>query len=545
MCCSGGAAGLRMDVLQPSSLTLVPISARCTSMRSKKRKSKRHQQRPPPRGAPHENPTNSGVSYPRPSPTPLLLGHTPQARTREELLDQVLGDVEASVHRGVRVEPGTFSSLLETCFQLGSPDRGLRVRRLIPQALLRKDASLSSRLLRLYASCGLVDAAHRLFDEMPQRHRNRAAFAWNSLISGYAELGRYEDAVALYHQMEEEGVEPDRFTFPRVLKACGGVGSIALGEAVHRHVVRSGFGGDPFVLNALVLMYAKCGDILKARRIFDKMPRRDPITCNSMLVGYARHGLLAQAVEVLRGMLRSGVDPDSVAVSTILAGTSSSSKLGTEIHGWVLRRGLACSLSVGNALISMYGEHNRPDSAREVFESMPQRDVVSWNAIICAHRRDERVLSIFRRMENSGVPPDKVTFVSLLSACANMGFVERGRELFAAMEERFRLKPEVEHYGCMVNLLGRAGLVDEAYRMVMAMQLEGGPTVWGALLFACSIHGNVAVGESAAERVFELEPDNEHNFELLMKIYAKEGRWVDVEKVRRMMKERGLDSSYS
>lgn len=501
------------------------------------------QRRPrPPRRGEQENAAggSGGGVYPKSAPTPLLVGRGPQAQSREELLEQVLADLEDSVDRGVCIEPGMFASVLETCSQLGSVEQGIRLRRLIPPAL-RKNFSLSSKLVRLYASCGLLDEAHLLFDEMPQRHRARSAFPWNSLIAGYADLGLYEDAIALYHQMEEDGVEPDQFTFPRVLKACAGLRSIALGEAAHRHAVRAGFESDPFVLNALVDMYAKCGDIDKACRIFAKITHRDAVTWNSMLTGFARHGLFSEALEVFRGMLSSSDEPDPVAVSTILAGAPSL-RLGAEIHGWVLRRGLAGELSVGNALIGMYGGHNLPGGARKVFASMPEKDVVSWNAMIRAHRRDERALSIFRQMEDAGVEPDRVTFVSLLAACANMGLVEEGRELFAAMEERYRMEPGIEHYGCMVNLLGRAGLVEEAYETVKKMQFDGGPTVWGALLYACSLHGNVAVAEAAAAALFELEPDNAHNFELLVKVYGDAGRWEDAERVRRMISERGLDS---
>ncbi|CAA6656210.1 unnamed protein product [Spirodela intermedia] len=401
-----------------------------------------------------------------------------------------------------------LASVLETCSQLGSVDQGIRLRRLIPPAL-RKNFSLSSKL----------------------GHRARSAFPWNSLISGYADLGLYEDAVALYHQMEEDGVEPDQFTFPRVLKACAGLRSNELGEAAHRHAVRAGFGSDPFVLNALVDMYAKCGDIDKACRIFAKITHRD-----------AARALL-RGVGGLQGMLSAGTMPDpvAVAVSTILAGAPSL-RLGAEIHGWVLRRGLVDDLSVGNALIGMYGGQNLPGGARSVFASMPEKDVVSWNAMIRAHRRDERALTIFRQMEDAGVEPDRVTFVSLLAACANTGLVEEGRELFAAMEERHRMKPGIEHYGCIVNLLGRAGLVEEAYETVKKMEFDGGPTVWGALLYACSLHRNVAIAEAAAAALFELEPDNAHNFELLVKVYGDAGRWEDAERVRRMIRERGLDS---
>lgn len=372
--------------------------------------------------------------------------------------------------------------------------------------------------------------------------RETTPFAWNALISGYAELGQFEDALALYFQMEEEGVEPDRFTFPRVLKACSGLGSIRIAEAVHRHVVRSGFGNDGFVLNALVDMYAKCGDIVKARRVFDMISNGDLVSWNSMLVGYFRHGLVVEAMDLFKQMVRAGFDPDSVAISTMLA-RSLSSMMGCEIHGWVLRRRLDQNVSVANSLISMYAGAGRLDSACKVFNKMPERDVVSWNAIISAHCEEQKkVMIIFEEMENLGVAPDSITFTSLLSACANSCSLEDGRRLFAKMEETYGMRPLMEHYACMVNLLGRAGLIDEAYDFIAKrLEFEGGPTVWGALLHACLVHGNVNVGEIAAERLFELEPDNEHNFELLRKIYRNAGRFEEEEKVKQTMKDRGLD----
>ncbi|XP_010259053.1 PREDICTED: pentatricopeptide repeat-containing protein At4g25270, chloroplastic [Nelumbo nucifera] len=484
--------------------------------------------------------SDTTLSFPKSNPTPLLINPTPHLQTKHQALEAVVSDLETTVEKGIKVEPQIFSSLLETCFHMRAIDHGIRIHRLIPPTLLRKSTGLSSKLLRLYASCGYVDKAHQLFDQMPRR--DASAFAWNSLISGYAELGLCEDAMALYLQMVEEGVQPDRFTFPRVVKACAGLGSIRLGEEIHRHIVRSGFfAADVFVLNALVDMYAKCGDIVKSRKVFDRIADKDLVSWNSMLTGYIRHDLLVEALDIFRGMLRAGFEPDCIAISSILAGFSSS-KLGVEIHGWVLRHGLGQNLSISNSLIGMYSEFGKSDRARRVFEQMLERDVVSWNSIISGHRKDPRALIYFQRMENYGVLPDGVTFVSLLSACAHLGLVEEGKQLFSKMKREYGISATMEHNACMVNLFGRAGLIDEAYEMITKrMELEAGPTVWGALLFACSVHGNVDVGEKAGERLFELEPDNAHNFELMMKIYKNAGRLEEVERVRRLMMDRGLD----
>lgn len=484
--------------------------------------------------------TSSVLPFAKPSPTPLLTRRIPTSQTKLQALDAVVRDLENSIEDGIDVDSETLSSLLETCYRLEAIQHGVRIHRLIPANLLRRNAGVSSKLVRLYASCGYVDKAHEVFDQMSRR--NKPAFAWNSLISGYAELGLYEDALALYFQMEEEGVDPDRFTFPRVLKACAGVGLIQIGEAVHRRLVKLGYFDDGFVLNALVDMYAKCGDIVKARKVFDQIASRDSVSWNSMLTGYIRHGLPVETLDIFRQMLQEGYLPDSVALSTVLSGVPSL-KLGVQIHGWVIRHEIEWNLSIANSLVDMYSSHGKLVGASWLFRKMTEKDTVSWNSIISAHSKNPEALAYFEKMEKAGASPDSITFVSLLSACAHLGLVKEGERLFSIMRNKYGINPIMEHYGCIVNLYGRAGLIKEAYDIIVeGMEFEAGPSVWGALLYACYLHGNVEVGEVAAEKLFGLEPDNEHNFELLMKIYGNASRLEDVERVRLMMVDRGLDS---
>ncbi|KEH34558.1 putative tetratricopeptide-like helical domain-containing protein [Medicago truncatula] len=478
-------------------------------------------------------------SYPKPKPTPLLIHQQPYPQTKFQALEQVLNDLEASLEKGIKIDPEIYASLLETCYRFGAIHHGIWLHRLIPPALLHRNVGISSKLVRLYASFGYMDDAHDLFDQMTKR--DMYAFPWNSLISGYAEMGLYDDAIALYFQMVEEGVEPDIFTFPRVLKVCGGIGLVGVGEEVHRHVVRCGFWDDGFVLNALVDMYSKCGDIVKARKIFNKMHFRDSVSWNSMLTGYVRHGLEVEAINIFRQMVLKGEKPDYFSISAILTSVSSLD-VGVQIHGWVIRQGVEWNLSIANSLIIAYSKHGRLDKARSIFNLMPERDVVSWNSIISSHCKHPEAISYFEKMEEAGEVPDKITFVSLLSACAHLGLVNDGERLFALMCEKYKIKPIMEHYGCMVNLYGRAGLVEKAYSIIVRMDSEAvGPTLWGALLYACLLHGNVTIGEISANKLFELEPDNEHNFVLLMKIYEKAGRLEDMERIRMMMVDRGLD----
>ncbi|XP_059666974.1 pentatricopeptide repeat-containing protein At4g25270, chloroplastic [Cornus florida] len=522
-----------MDItLQSPNFHTISSSTLYSSLKSKTTNKQKKQKQS------HPNQKNK-LSFPKSSPTPLLINQKPYPKTKLQALDAVVDDLESSIDNGIEVETHIFASLLETCFRLQAIDHGIRIHRLIPKNLLRKNVGLSSKLLRLYASCGHIEDAHQVFDEMAKR--KTSAFPWNSLISGYAELGLYEDALALYFQMVEDGVEPDQFTFPRVLKACSRLGSIRIGEEVHRHVVRYDFWDDGFVLNALVDMYAKCGDVVKARKVFDKIGDKDLVSWNSMLTGYIHHGVQVEALNIFRRMLHGGHEPDSVAISAILSGVSSL-KLGTQVHGWVIRHGMEWNLSIANSLIVVYSHQGNLERACWVFDEMPERDVVSWNSIISAHCKDPKALIYFQQMESAGVLPDNITFVSLLSACAHLGLVEDGERIFSIMIETYGMSPIMEHYACMVNLYGRAGFVDKAYDIVRKrMEFEAGPTVWGALLYGCYLHGNVDIGEIAAESLFDLESDNEHNFELLMKIYGNAGRLEDVERVRIMMVERGLD----
>lgn len=480
------------------------------------------------------------LPFPKSNPTPLLTNQKNYPCTRLQALEAVINDLETSIKRGLEInDTHIFASILETCFNLQALDYALRVHSLIPDKLLRKNVGIASKLIRLYSSSGHLDEAHHLFDQMPKR--NDSAFPWNSLIAGYAEMGLHEDALALYFQMVEEGMEPDQHTFPRVLKACGGIGLIQVGEEVHRHVIRYGYGNDGFALNALIDVYAKCGDIVKARKVFNRIMNKDLVSWNSMLSGYIRHELMFEALDIFVTMVRDGFEPDSVTLSALLTSVSSL-RIGAQVHGWVLRHGIEWNLSIANSLIVFYSNCNKMEQVRWLFEHMPRKDLVSWNAMISAHSKDPRALGYFKQMVRANAFPDGITFVSLLAACAHLGMVEDGERLFMIMRNEYRISPIMEHYACMVNLYARAGQVDKAYDIIAKrMEFEAGPTVWGALLYGCYIHGNTDIGEIAATALFELEPDNEHNFVLSIKIYGNAGRLDDVQRVRGMMVERGLN----
>lgn len=308
--------------------------------------------------------------------------------------------------------------------------------------------------------------------------------------------------------------------------------------------MRAGLASDVPVCDALVDLYATFGDVRRALQVFDAMPDRDGVSWNIMLAGCLRHGLSQQALELWRRMLREEHEPDSITLSTmlsILPSVCDNGKWGLEIHAWAIRHGLETELSVANALIRMYSDKNEQSHALLMFESMTMRDLQSWNAIISAHLQDYRILMIFRRMVDSGMQPDETTFALVFSACDNLGLVEGGMRLFSEMENEYRIPPTMEQYTCMVNMLGKAGMIHEAYEFMSKRKpLDNEQTVLRALLQACLMHRNARVGEIIAKRLIELEPDNEHNFVKLMEIYQNVGRLVEAEKVKKTMRDRGL-----
>ncbi|KAM3318529.1 hypothetical protein ACQJBY_035972 [Aegilops geniculata] len=461
--------------------------------------------------------------------------------TRPATLDRVLSDLEAQPRL---LTPSLLAPLLAALPLHPSPRRRLAaLRGLLPVSLLRRHPDLALRLLHIHASLGLLAYAHHIFDHLlPARTRRDRAFPWNCLVAGYAHVGRHDDALALYLQMDEEGAPRDGFTFESALRACAGARSAELGRAVHRDAVSAGLAADVSVCDALVEMYAQCGDLEMACQVFEAMPGRDAVSWNVMLAGLLGHGgLSAQATEVWRRMLGEGHKPDSVVLSTMLCHHPDDGKQGPEVHAWVIRHGIETELPVANALIGMYSRKNELGHALSVFESMPVRDLASWNAIISAHSQDYRVLMMFRRMADSGVRPDESTFTAVLSACDNLGLVEGGMRLFSEMENKYRIQPTVQHCTSVVNMLGKAGMVDEAYEfMSKRARLGSEPTVLRALLHASSVHANIRIGEIAAKKLFDLEPDNAHHFVTLMKMYENTGRFEDLEKVKKMMRDKRL-----
>eukprot|EP01018_Ginkgo_biloba_P034140 Gb_28037 [translate_table: standard] len=438
----------------------------------------------------------------------------------------------------------TFPFLLKACAGVSALQHGRAIHAHVLKAGFQSDPFVENSLLTMYAKCWSVKVARQLFDKMSERD----VVSWNAMIAGYARNGHANEAVTLFNQMLLEDMKPNLVTVKSVLPACANIADLQQGMWIHDYIIRGGFESDVVVGTALIDMYAKCRRIETARQVFDKMPKRNVVSWSAMIAGYAQSGYANEALKLFYQMQLEKMIPDAVTMVNVLPACSHLAALqqGKWIHGCIIKNGFESEVVVGTALIDMYAKCGSIQISRRVFDKMSERNVVSWSAMISGygmHGHGEDALALFSQMQRTGMKPDHITFVSVLSACSHAGLVDEGWQYFDCMIQDYCITPRVEHYACMVDLLGRAGCLEEAQEFIKNMPLEPSAGVWGALLAACRIHCNIELGEHVAEHLFNVDSENAGCYVLLSNIYAAAGRWDDVFKVRTMIKERGLKKS--
>jgi pentatricopeptide repeat protein len=442
--------------------------------------------------------------------------------------------------QGIQPNSITIVSVLPACADLLSLDQGKQIHSYIIRNGFESDV-VGTGLVDMYAKCGNVDIARRLFEKMPKRD----VVSWTAIIAGYSQNGHPHEALAFFKEMQVQGIKPDSITIGSVLPACADLLVLEHGKQIHGYVMRSGFVSDVVLGNGLVDMYAKCGHICIARQLFERMPERDFVSWTAIIAGYSQNGHSHEALALFNEMQVQGIKPDSITMVSVLSGCADLLALeqGKQIHGYAIRTGFESDVAVGNGLVHMYAKCGHIGIARHVFDKMLSRNVVSWNVMILGygiHGHGEDALALFIQMQQIGTKPDHITFVSVLTACSHAGLVHEGWQYFECMESDYGLAPELEHYACLVDLLGRAGHLNEAHGIIKKMPLEPDAAMWGALLGACRIHCNIELGEEAAKHLFELEPNKAGYYVLLSNIYAEAGRWEDLAKLRTMMRDRGV-----
>ncbi|CAJ1936474.1 unnamed protein product [Sphenostylis stenocarpa] len=405
-----------------------------------------------------------------------------------------------------------------------------------------RSRALLTKLLTLSCAAGSIAYTRRLF----RSFSDPDSFLFNSLIKASSKFGFSHDTVFFYRRMLHSRIAPSTYTFTSVIKACADISDIRLGAIVHSHVFVSGYVADSFVQAALVTFYAKSCIPHVARKVFDEMPQKSTVAWNSMISGYGQNGLAREAVEVYNMMRESGVQPDSGTFVSVLSACSQlgSLHLGCWLHECIVGSGITMNVVLATSLVNMFSRCGDVGRARAVFDSMNEGNVVSWTAMISGygmHGYGVEAMEVFRRMRERGVVPNTVTFVAVLSACAHAGLIDEGRVVFASMKQDYGVVPSVEHHVCMVDMFGRGGLLNEAYKFVKGLRpKELVPAVWTAMLGACKMHKNFDIGVEVAEHLINAEPENPGHYVLLSNMYALAGRMDRVESVRNVMIQRGL-----
>ena len=422
----------------------------------------------------------------------------------------------------------------------------------------KPDVITYNTILSGHARNGLKTQASELLSEMVQMGLKPNVVSFNVLISGFQQSGLSYEALKVFRIMQSPSdgcnpnevlnlsMRPNPITITGALPACADLNLWRQGKEIHGYTLRNGFEPNIFVSSALVDMYAKCHDMDSANKVFFRIDGRNTVSWNALMAGYINNKQPEEALKLFLEMLGEGLQPSSITFMILFpaCGDIAAIRFGRGLHGYAAK----CQLdelknAITSALIDMYAKCGSILDAKSVFDSEVEKDVPLWNAMISAfsvHGMARNAFAVFEQMELLGILPDHITFVSLLSACARDGLVEEGWKYFNSMEISYGVAATLEHYTCMVGILGGAGLLDEALDFIRQMPYPPDACMWATLLQACRVHSNPEIGERAAKALFELEPDNATNYMLLSNIYVSSGMWDFAKNLRSFMRGRKL-----
>ncbi|KAJ4956655.1 hypothetical protein NE237_013438 [Protea cynaroides] len=455
------------------------------------------------------------------------------------LLELAFGLFDRMRKLGLHPNEHTISSILVAC----RPLVGEQIHAYMVKTLLDQSLHSASALMEFYSKNNSFESAKLVFEKLEARN----VVTWSSMISCCArnELG-YE-AMELFYRMVNLQIKPNEYTFVAVIGACGlSPKFIEMGKQVHCFVIKLDLGSDNRILNALVTMYARNGRIEELEKVFKKIQYPDTVSWSAAITGYSQNGLSEKSASLFCQMHMSGAKPNEYGFSGALSSCATQALLdqGKQFHGFALKLGCITDVCVGNALVNMYAKCGNIDNARLAFDCMPRHDLMSWNTLIhgyAHHGHVKKVLQLFDDMVESGsIKPNHATFIGVLNACSHVGYVEEAFEYFKIMESCYGIVPSLFHYGCLVDMMGRAGRLDEAVLIIEHMPFQPDYLIWKTLLGSCRVHRNLNLGKLAAQRAIELSPEDSANYVLLSNLLAECGERLHSERTRKMMEERGV-----
>ncbi|XP_057484582.1 pentatricopeptide repeat-containing protein At1g06143 [Actinidia eriantha] len=399
----------------------------------------------------------------------------------------------------------TFSSIIRGCKLLPSLEFGEAIHCHIWKFGFASHLYVGTALIEFYSDFCKIAESRRVFGEMPERD----AFAWTTMVTAHARVGDLGSARKVFDEM------PERNTA---------------------------------AWNTMIDGYASVGDVESAAQLFSEMPKRDLISWTIMITCYAQNKQYVEALAVFSEMKSQGISPDEVTLASVISACAhiGALDLGKEIHLYLMQNGFDLDVYLGSALIDMYAKCGSLDRSLVVFFKLRDKNLFCWNSMIeglAVHGFAQAAFAMFSRMEREKIKPNGVTFISVLNACTHAGLVEEGHRRFLSMSSDYSISPEIQHYGCMVDLFCKAGLVEDALGLIQSMQIKPNSIVWGALLGGCKLHRNLSVAQIAVDKLMVLEPNNSGHYTLLVNMYAEENQWSEVSKIRSTMKLLGVEKT--
>eukprot|EP00250_Pteridium_aquilinum_P023247 c2648_g1_i1 orf=620-2701(+) len=469
---------------------------------------------------------------------------------------------------GMFPDPVTYVCCLKACGILGTVDRGMELHSDVILKGFDENLIVGNTLVDMYAKFGLLAEAKEVFEKLPQRD----IVSWNALATGYAEHGLGLEVLNLLGRMNMEAVEPDTVTFVCCLKGCSSIGAVVRGQELHAELAKEGLESDPFVASTLVDFYVKCSALAEARDTFDEMPIRDLVPWNALITGYAEHGYDDEVLDcfcqmhvegvplgivtmssVIFGyagqgevektykqflrMLEQGLLPNSsIFVGVLVAcGNSDALELGKKVHAQAYRIGLADTI-LATAAIDMYGKCGSMPDAHKLLDALPSKAVVTWNSLLTGyahHGNSELVFHLFEKMKKESIRPDTITFLNVVSVCSHLGLFDKIFEYLEDMKKK-GIVPTLKHYTCLVDLLCRAGQLDEAVAMLKKLPIPPNLVGWHIVLSACHKWGSVELGRHAFDNAVSLDEDHGAAYILMSNMYAEADIWEDMKKFEAM-----------
>ncbi|CAA0811018.1 Pentatricopeptide repeat-containing protein [Striga hermonthica] len=454
--------------------------------------------------------------------------------------DDALGLYIRKRREQIALDSFTLSNALVACTMIGSYCLAQLMHGELIKRPIKNNVAVQSALLTMYSKLGSVKDACEVFGQMEEKD----IVAWGSMISGFCENKRFKEALYLYKIMKSDGLELDFGIVASVIIACVGNGDEQLGYCIHGLAIKEGLDLGAFTGSSLIEFYSKLGQPEIAKKVFSNVLRRNLALWNSLISCYCENGLPKVSLNLVPRILSDGLFLDSITMTSVLPAVSQMAALlkGKAIHCYHIKISHNREVQVQNALIDMYLKCGCFRYAQHVFDTMPKRDAVAWNTMISgygSHGNCERAINLFVEMQDSGTPPDEITFLSLISSCNHNGFVSEGLNVFRSMREH-KIEPKIEHYMNVVDLLGRAGCLEEAFNFIEKMAIAPDSSIWLSLLSACRVHKNIYIGELAANNLIKLEPGRGSNYIPLLNLYVDGGLKDKAANLRALLRQKGL-----